>query len=402
MYQKNKKSSCEFLKEEVSNLFPDIDIKSRNLETMKRFNLLIPVDDTLIQKFIKNMIEGYKQSISSDNYDNDEFDEVDDFDKFNKYELFVCNINEINELWKHNEFYICDDINKLNNKYKYMQSRIDLYNNRVKYPPKVRLANLNNLKSSRECIKIKFNNGKNRFSNLRDMGSKYIPILIPNNDINIIKKHGLLNVVAIDVIDNKINLYDKFKYLCCFINRVAKHEEFEKDLWKSILKDFFQNLSEIIKEVSEKSANNYDYYVYTNNIYNIYENLIDNGDSEFFMKRINEIKYCFSKEVTKLIHNSLDMITNKKHRITNNDDIRMLYFYFVKKFIIKFVQWNNLDLNDIKVGTEIVRFNELLNKYKLPFNKEDNFQSITSKIKMLIDKNERQFLLDIIDFFLYI
>lgn len=89
-------------------------------------------------------------------------------------------MEKIDNNWKHSTSYI-DNYNNLlysNDKAKYLGSRMDLINLRVVEPPTITL----------NCDgQIEFENGRNRFANLRDLGVKIMPFIVYKEDLLEIK-----------------------------------------------------------------------------------------------------------------------------------------------------------------------------------------------------------------------
>lgn len=107
---------------------------------------------------------------------------IDDcIEKFKKYEpqdgeiLKIVNIDKINNLWKKDKaLYISEIYEEIKFPNKYLNSRKDLLEKNITIPPKIIYDEENDL--------ISFENGRHRFSNLRDLGCKEIPVIILNED----------------------------------------------------------------------------------------------------------------------------------------------------------------------------------------------------------------------------
>ena len=102
--------------------------------------------------------------------------------KCNNYEIIEeFNIQKINNNWKKSSSYIdkYDNLLYSHVKAKYLGSRRDLINLRV-YKPPIIVINFDG--------QIEFENGRNRFANLRDLGVKFMPFIVYKEDLAEIKK----------------------------------------------------------------------------------------------------------------------------------------------------------------------------------------------------------------------
>ena len=83
--------------------------------------------------------------------------------------LIEYNLSYINNLWSTDSCYL-EQYNKLSKdkKIKYLNSRIDLYNNKVDTPAQIYFEN----------GRITFVNGRHRFCNLRDLGVEKMHFLV--------------------------------------------------------------------------------------------------------------------------------------------------------------------------------------------------------------------------------
>lgn len=92
-------------------------------------------------------------------------------------------IKQLNKLWKHNTgYYISTNFSEIVDQRKYLNVRQRLlYNLPLEEndrPPKIQIDNLNY-----DVNVVCFVDGRNRFSNLRDLGFDMIPILITKCDL---------------------------------------------------------------------------------------------------------------------------------------------------------------------------------------------------------------------------
>jgi len=96
------------------------------------------------------------------------------------YCMFYADINKINKLWKNDNHYISRNFKKIKNQMKYINSREDLFNLKVKEPPILSFLSNNTT--------ISFTNGRHRFANLRDLKAKYIPVIMPLHQHHLLEK----------------------------------------------------------------------------------------------------------------------------------------------------------------------------------------------------------------------
>lgn len=109
---------------------------------------------------------------------------IDNMSKYKNYDsknqtIILLNVEKINSSWLKSDNYI-NNFNLILNenvKAKYIQSRIDMINCVVKKPPYIYMLNEN----------IEFENGRNRFANLRDLGVKFMPFIVYKKDLVKIK-----------------------------------------------------------------------------------------------------------------------------------------------------------------------------------------------------------------------
>ena len=107
---------------------------------------------------------------------------IDDcIEKFKKYKckkgekLKIVKIDEINNLWKKDkDKYISEIYEEIKYKNKYLNSKKDLLEKKIEIPPIIYYDEEKDL--------ITFENGRHRFSNLRDLGCKEIPVIVNNNE----------------------------------------------------------------------------------------------------------------------------------------------------------------------------------------------------------------------------
>lgn len=119
-----------------------------------------------------------------------ELDELEEYKKkMNEYEpnknekIEILNVEKINNLWKKDKnYYISEKYEEIIDKNRYLNSRIYLLNieEKIKEPQQIEYIEEEDL--------ISFINGRNRFSNLRDLGCKEIPVIIYKKDKKIIEK----------------------------------------------------------------------------------------------------------------------------------------------------------------------------------------------------------------------
>ena len=100
--------------------------------------------------------------------------------------LVEGNIKNIDNLWKRGDasFYL-EPYTKTK---KYINSKKDILNKKVDIPPQINIILDNDLLSIGKVPYIQFINGRHRFSNLRDSGAFYIPIIIHKEDLSKFQK----------------------------------------------------------------------------------------------------------------------------------------------------------------------------------------------------------------------
>jgi hypothetical protein len=95
-------------------------------------------------------------------------------------------IDKIDNLWKDDvNYYISPNFEEIKTKEKYLNSRKDLFDMKVNEPPRI------TIKFTDKPI-IGFTDGRHRFSNLRDMGVKKMPILIKEDKFDLFKRFDLI------------------------------------------------------------------------------------------------------------------------------------------------------------------------------------------------------------------
>jgi hypothetical protein len=95
-----------------------------------------------------------------------------------EYEIIICDINKINKSWENSDLHISQNTSEIEEKIKYNKSRNDLFNMKVKVPPTIFLNDNN----------IEFDDGRNRFSNLRDINCQKMPFIIYKKEKDAITK----------------------------------------------------------------------------------------------------------------------------------------------------------------------------------------------------------------------
>ena len=102
-------------------------------------------------------------------------------DMNNKLSLISIDINKLDDDWKNSNEnqYISRNFSELENQKKYICSLQDIINNDVLDPPIIDIKD--NF--------VYFENGRHRFSNLRDIGVKTIPILVYQYNESAFKKY---------------------------------------------------------------------------------------------------------------------------------------------------------------------------------------------------------------------
>jgi hypothetical protein len=97
------------------------------------------------------------------------------------YTKVILDTTKVNNNWKKSKFHLTnyENLPYLNDKAKYLGSRKNLIDGNVIEPPTIKINNEGN---------IEFENGRNRFANLRDLGVKFIPFIICKKELNSIKE----------------------------------------------------------------------------------------------------------------------------------------------------------------------------------------------------------------------
>lgn len=90
--------------------------------------------------------------------------------------IIECDIKKINNAWKKTNYYIPENFNEIKNKMKYLNSRKDLIGNEITKPPEIYFEN----------NYIMFYDGRNRFSNFRDLGCERMPFIIEKSQEKLI------------------------------------------------------------------------------------------------------------------------------------------------------------------------------------------------------------------------
>ncbi len=139
---------------EMINFYETDFIKNKNLEDFEK------------NKYILDVI---KTSYDIDNF----IKLLDDYKHNKKYVKCYLNVLNFDLIWCNSDCYIHKNIHANKTINKYLQSRIDLFNLHVTQPPILFFDDIHN-------FIFKFDNGRHRYANLRDLGCIKIPVLIHN------------------------------------------------------------------------------------------------------------------------------------------------------------------------------------------------------------------------------
>lgn len=107
---------------------------------------------------------------------------IDDcIEKFKKYEtkkgemLKIVDVNKINNLWKKDkDLYISEIYEEIKYPNKYLKSKKKLLDKKIEIPPTIMY--------DKEKDLISFEDGRHRFSNLRDLGCNKIPVIVKDKE----------------------------------------------------------------------------------------------------------------------------------------------------------------------------------------------------------------------------
>lgn len=119
----------------------------------------------------------------SQNILNKIIDKMQNYDMLEENEeIIMLNVNKINDCWKKSKDYIDTNFENILNKKKYLQLRkylIDFETNKqqILKPSNICFDEINEINDI-----IEFIDGRNRFSNYRDLGIKYLPFIINKED----------------------------------------------------------------------------------------------------------------------------------------------------------------------------------------------------------------------------
>lgn len=102
-------------------------------------------------------------------------DDNENRDKAQQGSIVILNISKIDNSWKKSRLYISPVFSEIEQKDKYNNSKNDLLNMNVEKPPSIFINDMN-----RKNKYIEFIDGRNRFSNLREMNCLYMPFIVYN------------------------------------------------------------------------------------------------------------------------------------------------------------------------------------------------------------------------------
>ena len=145
------------------------------------------IPDTIIRTTI-NKLKDYKPYHTVEWFLKEGYSKKD----ANDYKEIIVNgnVNQIDELWKKTELYI----KPFSNTKKYINSKKDIIDGKVDIPPIIAINDLDDNDLDKSNLKLIFENGRNRFANLRDAGVENMPIIIANYQMKSFKKSNLINL----------------------------------------------------------------------------------------------------------------------------------------------------------------------------------------------------------------
>jgi hypothetical protein len=96
------------------------------------------------------------------------------------YTKVILDTTKVDNSWKKSKLYLTnyENLPHLNDKAKYLGSRKNLFEGNVIEPPKININDEGN---------VEFENGRNRFANLRDLGVEFIPFIVCKKELTEIK-----------------------------------------------------------------------------------------------------------------------------------------------------------------------------------------------------------------------
>jgi len=147
MNEINQQNFCDWI--DMEQLLDYTDIIKFNMCILEKYDHM---DNDSFEKIINKMINGYGS-----------------LTKTSGYCLFYADIEKIDKIWKESKKYIPRKFEEHNNQLsqlKYLKARKDLFELDVLIPPILIVKN-----------DVEFMNRSAYFTNLRDLGQKYIPIV---------------------------------------------------------------------------------------------------------------------------------------------------------------------------------------------------------------------------------
>lgn len=204
-----------------------------------------------------------------------------------------------------------------------------------------------------------------------------------------------------------INIKKSVKNLSHMITKI-NNNNVSKLVWSIELLNYFQLVCDLIETncISKTDLDVYTTYIKPHfiQLINEKEYIDDNefvnnicGRTEFFYKKFRLLKGLegiMSNKMIRTICNSVDILTNDHYLISNDDDIRLLYFKFVKVFLVYYNHVLNLSTNDQTLMLD--NFNDLISKRNLSFGIHDNIVNFFTQIKTNIIQKNDKFIMDMI------
>lgn len=156
----------------------NIELTKEQYEQEKKGKMINFYEIPKIKESIENEVEKIKY-IKDVDVDQETINYC--MEKFKEYvpkkgeTLKIVNVEKINNLWKKDkDMYINEIYEEIKYPLQYLKSRDNLLKKKIIEPPRIVYDEEQDL--------ITFENGRHRFSNLRDLGCKEIPVIVIDNE----------------------------------------------------------------------------------------------------------------------------------------------------------------------------------------------------------------------------
>ena len=161
-----------------NNIKMNIELTKEQYEQEKKGKMTNFYEIPIIKESIENKVEKIKH-IKDVVVEQEIIDDCKK--KLKKYKtkkgetLKIVNIEKINKLWKKDiKHYVSEIYEEIKYPLQYLKSRDNLLKKMIYEPPKIVYNEEKDL--------IEITNGRHRFSNLRDLGCKEIPVIVIDNE----------------------------------------------------------------------------------------------------------------------------------------------------------------------------------------------------------------------------